>query len=290
MHMQKHPEQQGKKKSDFWKDWKCKLTCPAGVKRQLGFNSWNRLKPISKTQCVTQRFPSLDKRRWSWCFMCSGTTPSTSLPKSGWITSFGNQLQLHPVASCCFTTKKRHGGYHLPGSFHDRYRFSATILQNCSDKRMTWDDYLLWFPINNGWGEPSIHVVTINPPLRHLHQVIARRAKGHQGHGGGVLWFQRWRLRWNCWKRRPSNKNHFQPFSHLPKKPYAALIFQGFFLVKCWIFLGTFREFICSPDCFDLVFDAQVPLTIINGLSFWWAVSVAMLLLTLGCSVSDKWR
>lgn len=99
MHMQKHPEQQGKKKSDFWKDWKCKLTCPAGVKRQLGFNSWNRLKPISKTQCVTQRFPSLDKRRWSWCFMCSGTTPSTSLPKSGWITSFGNQLQLLHVAS-----------------------------------------------------------------------------------------------------------------------------------------------------------------------------------------------
>lgn len=128
------------------------------------------------------------------------------------------------------------------------------------------------------------------PPPRHLHQIIARRAKGHQWHGGGVLWFQRWRLWWNCEKRRPSNKNHFQPFSHLPKKTLCSPDFSSFFLVKCWIFLGTFREFICSPDCFDLVFDAQVPLTIINGLAFWWAVSVAMLLLTLGCSVSDKWR
>lgn len=230
MHMQKHPEQQGKKKSDFWKDWKCKLTCPAGVKRQLGFNSWNRLKPISKTQCVTQRFPSLDKRRWSWCFMCSGTTPSTSLPKSGWITSFSNQLQLLHVAS---QLKKRHGEYHLPGSFHDRYRFSATILQNCSDKGMTISYGFLSTTVE---GNPQS-----TPPGTFTKSSPAGR-RDTKGTAAVSSDFNGWRLWWNCWKRRPSNKNHFQPFSHLPKKTLCSPDFSRFFLVKCWIFLDTFRE------------------------------------------------
>ena len=105
------------------------------------------------------------------------------------------------------------------------------------------DDYLLWFPINNGWGEPSIPTSSLStPPSSTFTKSSPAGRRDTKGTAAVSSDFNGE----GCDEIAENGDLPTKIISNLfpicQKKTLCSLDFSRFFLVKCWIFLGTFRE------------------------------------------------